>query len=142
MTTLLQETGPPVSCSLEVRTIRQQVYVSIPRGENGCVMSGARLRIAICALSCALAASATTLPQTAPATTDAHLASASDARVDINTANLDELMKVPGMTRTWAARIIRFRPYRAKNDLVDRGVVTGQVYDRIKDHIIAHRAKQ
>ncbi len=61
--------------------------------------------------------------------------------VDINAASLDQLLKVPGMTRTWAARIIRYRPYHAKNDLVDRGVVTSQVYDRIKDYIIAHRAK-
>lgn len=65
-----------------------------------------------------------------------------EARVDINTASVDQLMKVPGMTRTWAGRIIRFRPYRMKNDLVDRGVVTSQVYDRIKDYIIAHRASQ
>jgi DNA uptake protein ComE-like DNA-binding protein len=64
-----------------------------------------------------------------------------DARVDINSASLDQLMKVPGMTRTWAARIIRFRPYRMKNDLVDRGIVSGQVYDRIKDYIIAHRER-
>ena len=61
-------------------------------------------------------------------------------RIDINTATIDQLMKVPGMTRTWAARIIRFRPYRAKNDLIERGIVTSQVYDRIKDRIIAHRA--
>ena len=51
-------------------------------------------------------------------------------------------MKVPGMTRTWAARIIRFRPYRAKNDLLDRGVLPSPVYDRIKDYVIAHRTKQ
>ena len=48
-------------------------------------------------------------------------------------------MKVPGMTRTWAARIVRFRPYRTKQDLLDRGVVTSEVYDRIKDYVIAHR---
>ena len=64
-----------------------------------------------------------------------------EARVDINAASLEQLLKVPGMTHTWAARIIRYRPYRAKNDLVDRGVVTSQVYDRIKDYIIAHRGK-
>jgi hypothetical protein len=46
------------------------------------------------------------------------------------------------MTRTWAARIVRFRPYRAKNELLDRGVVTSQVYSRIKDYIIAHRSAQ
>jgi len=51
-------------------------------------------------------------------------------------------MKVPGMTVSWAGRIVRFRPYRAKGDLLDRGVVTIQVYDRIKDYVIAHRDKQ
>jgi DNA uptake protein ComE-like DNA-binding protein len=45
------------------------------------------------------------------------------------------------MTRTWAARIIRYRPYRAKNDLTDRGVVSSQVYERIKNYIVAHRGK-
>jgi competence protein ComEA len=64
---------------------------------------------------------------------------APDERVDINAANVDQLMKVPGMTRPWAERIIRYRPYRGKNDLVDRGIVTSQVYDRIKGYIIAHR---
>jgi len=65
-----------------------------------------------------------------------------EERVDINHASLTELLKVPGMTRSWAGRIIRFRPYRAKNDLLQRGVVSDAVYDRIKDHIIAHRDKQ
>lgn len=59
--------------------------------------------------------------------------------VDINHATLEELMKVPGMTRSWAGRILRFRPYRMKSDLVDRGIVTSEVYARIKDGIIAHR---
>jgi competence protein ComEA len=63
-------------------------------------------------------------------------------RIDINHASVDELMKVPGMTQTWAARIVRFRPYRTKQDLLDKGVVTSQVYDRIKDYVIAHRDKQ
>ena len=67
---------------------------------------------------------------------------APEDRVDINTASLDQLLKVPGMTRTWAARIVRFRPYRAKNELLDRGIVTSAVYDRIKDYIVAHRQAQ
>ena len=65
-----------------------------------------------------------------------------EARVDINHAGVDELLKVPGMTRSWAGRIVRFRPYRTKQDLVERGVVTGQLYDRIKDYVIAHREAQ
>ena len=64
------------------------------------------------------------------------------ARIDINHASLDELSKIPGMTPTWAARIIRFRPYRTKRDLLDHGVLPGDVYDRIKDAIIAHRDEQ
>ena len=67
---------------------------------------------------------------------------APEARVDINHAGPDELLKVPGMTRTWAARIVRFRPYHAKNDLLDRGVVPSEVYDRIKDYVVAHRDRQ
>lgn len=59
--------------------------------------------------------------------------------MDINHATVAELLKVPGMTATWAGRIVRFRPYRTKQDLLDRGVVTSQVYDRTKDFIIAHR---
>jgi DNA uptake protein ComE-like DNA-binding protein len=71
---------------------------------------------------------------TAPATT-----SSSDDRVDINRASLDQLLKVHGMTRSWAGRIVRFRPYHTKRDLVEHGVVTSEVYDRVKDSIIAHR---
>lgn len=67
---------------------------------------------------------------------------APEARVDINHASLDELMKTPGMTHTWAARIVRFRPYRTKQELLDRGVLPSAVYDRIKDFVIAHRDKQ
>ncbi len=65
-----------------------------------------------------------------------------EVRIDINHASVDELLKVPGMTPSWAGRIVRFRPYRTKQDLLERGVVTGQVYDRIKDYVIAHREAQ
>jgi hypothetical protein len=46
------------------------------------------------------------------------------------------------MTRSWAGRIVRFRPYRTKQDLLEHGVVSGEVYDRIKDYVIAHRDAQ
>jgi DNA uptake protein ComE-like DNA-binding protein len=91
--------------------------------------------LAVAALCISLAGSPQTTPKTrAPVPPD--------VRVDINHATVDVLMRVPGMTRTWAGRIVRFRPYRTKNDLLDRGVVTGPVYDRIKDYVIAHRDAQ
>jgi DNA uptake protein ComE-like DNA-binding protein len=65
-----------------------------------------------------------------------------EARIDINHASVDELLKIPGMTRVWAARIVRFRPYRTKQELLEHGIVTSQIYDRIKDYVIAHQKAQ
>jgi DNA uptake protein ComE-like DNA-binding protein len=65
-----------------------------------------------------------------------------DKRIDINHASLEQLLKAPGMTRSWAGRIVRFRPYRTKLDLVERGVVSGEVYARFKDYVVAHHVAQ
>lgn len=73
---------------------------------------------------------------------ESHATFPPEARIDINSATLEELIKVPGMTRTWAERIIRFRPYHSKDELLLRGVVTSQLYDRIKGYVIAHRERQ
>ena len=59
--------------------------------------------------------------------------------VDLNRATVAELMQVPGLTAAWAGRIVRFRPYRSKLDLLDQGVVTPDVYRRIRDNVVAHR---
>jgi DNA uptake protein ComE-like DNA-binding protein len=83
--------------------------------------------------------SGTSVPQTPP---PPHVLPPPEMRVDVNHAKIDELLKLPGMTRTWAGRIMRFRPYRTKQDLLDQGVVSSEVYNRIKDFIIAHREKQ
>lgn len=65
-----------------------------------------------------------------------------ESRIDINHATLEELLKVPGMTRSWALRILRFRPYRTKQELLDEGVVPSEVYARVRDYLIAHKEKQ
>ncbi|HKF47895.1 MAG TPA: helix-hairpin-helix domain-containing protein [Terracidiphilus sp.] len=65
-----------------------------------------------------------------------------EERVDINQASVEQLMRVPGMSRTWAQRIVRFRPYKTKQELVDDGVLPGDVYKRVKDYLIAHREKK
>ena len=74
--------------------------------------------------------------------TRTHPVQREEMQVDINHAAVEELLKVPGMTRSWAGRIMRYRPYRTKQDLLDRGIVNSDVYNRIKDYIIAHREKQ
>lgn len=75
-------------------------------------------------------------------TAKSHTANPPEAPIDINHATIGELMKIPGMTQTWAARIVRFRPYRAKNELLDRGIVSSEVYGRIRNFIVAHRNAQ
>jgi DNA uptake protein ComE-like DNA-binding protein len=69
-------------------------------------------------------------------------APSAEDRVDINRASLDQLLQVPGMTRPWAERIMRFRPYRTKLDLVQEGVMPLEVYKRFREFIIAHQDKK
>ena len=78
------------------------------------------------------------LPQTRH-TPPAHVSIPPEDRIDINHATIEQLLKAPGLTRVWADRIVRFRPYHAKNELIDRGILPANVYQRIKDYIIAHR---
>ena len=59
-------------------------------------------------------------------------------RLDVNRAGMEELLKLPGMTQIWAGRIVRFRPYRSKLDLVNKGVIPARVYHRIEELIVAH----
>ncbi len=61
------------------------------------------------------------------------------AAVDVNRATVTELMTVPGMTEVWAKRIVRFRPYRRKTDLVDHGVISAEEYGKIRNYVVAHR---
>ncbi len=65
----------------------------------------------------------------------------SKTRMDINTATAEQLKTLPGIGDAYAARIIGGRPYTAKNQLVQRGILSQNAYAAIKDQIIAHRAK-
>jgi DNA uptake protein ComE-like DNA-binding protein len=69
-------------------------------------------------------------------------APSAESLVDINHASLDQLLQVPGMTRPWAERIMRFRPYRTKLDLVQEGVMPLEVYRRFREFIIAHQDRK
>jgi DNA uptake protein ComE-like DNA-binding protein len=71
----------------------------------------------------------------------AHTAQAA-GQIDLNRASEDELMTIKGMTRIWAARIVRYRPYRGKNQLILDGIVPERIYAQIKDHVVAHRARK
>ncbi len=99
-------------------------------------------RVAWAAVACPLCMCTHGTASQAQLQSDSHATLPPEVRIDINSATVEELLKVPGMTRTWAERITRFRPYRSKDDLLQRGVVTSQLYDRIKGYVIAHRVKE
>jgi competence protein ComEA len=64
-------------------------------------------------------------------------APASAEIVDINSATVVELQKIPGIGPAYADKIVKGRPYRGKNDLVTKKVIPGATYEKIKDQIIA-----
>jgi competence protein ComEA len=67
---------------------------------------------------------------------------ASKNLMDINTATAAQLKTLPGMGDEYAARVIAGRPYTAKNQLVQRGILPQNVYAGISNLIIAHRPKK
>jgi len=107
------------------------------------------LAIWLCALAAAPVAAQTTSPSRSPApAAPTATKPASPAQpptgsqeqgglVDINSASAEELDKLPGVGPARAKAIISHRPYNGKDDLAQRKVIPQNVYNQIKDKIVA-----
>ncbi len=69
---------------------------------------------------------------------DSKMAPAPKAELlDINSATADQLDALPGIGKAYSAKIIAGRPYKGKDDLVNKNIVPQKTYDGIKDKVIA-----
>ena len=57
--------------------------------------------------------------------------------LDINSATAAELDALPGVGKAYSAAIIKGRPYKGKDELVQKNILPQKTYDGIKDKIIA-----
>jgi competence protein ComEA len=86
----------------------------------------------------AMAPAATPAAKPATAAKSAATASApAGALIDINTATQAELEPLKGIGPVRAAAIVKGRPYKGKDELVQKKIIPKSVYDEIKGQIIA-----
>jgi competence protein ComEA len=57
--------------------------------------------------------------------------------LDLNTASEADLKMIPGIGDAYAKKIVQNRPYKRKDELVQKKVVPQATYDKIKDHVVA-----
>ena len=55
--------------------------------------------------------------------------------VDLNSANKAQLMGLPGIDEARANAIIADRPYQQPRDVVQKGAISGNEFDKISDHV-------
>ena len=98
-----------------------------------------RFQIPVLALLFASALPASSVSHAQKSKPAATAAAANTDVVDINTATRDQLKALPGVGDAYADRIIKGRPYSAKTQLTQKGILPASTYSKIQGMIIAKR---
>ena len=61
--------------------------------------------------------------------------------LDLNSATEKELEALPGIGDAYAAKIIAARPFKAKSELTQKGIIPESAYEKIKNRVVARQAK-
>lgn len=59
--------------------------------------------------------------------------------MDINSATVDQLKTLPGISDVYAQKIVAGRPYRVKTDLVRKNIIPQATYSKIAGMVIARQ---
>lgn len=77
---------------------------------------------------------------TPPTNTQQELDAKKAPLLDLNSATETELKALPGIGDADSKKIIENRPYKRKDELVQKGIIPAATYDKIKDHVVASQA--